>query len=328
MVRLWIAVALLLLPTAIRADDYPTRPVTMVVAAAAGGPIDVLARIMAERMTPSLGQSVVVENLGGGGGVVGAQRVVRAQPDGYTTLLGTVATYANPPLYGKEAPYNPLTDFVDVALIAEIPLILIARKDFPAESVEDFVAYAKANPGKLNYGSAGSVGRASRLRDARTRDRRPVSTRALPRHGASDAGFAGRQTRFHLRYCRDRGSKYKKWDRQRHRQSFRLPLFPAAATANNGREGIPGRFSVDLGGAVPAEGHTGRARGETQCSRRQYDKLTRPCRATQRSCGDTRVDRPALTSLSDGVCEERMGQVGSDHSRQRERRDPIIVGGD
>ena len=87
MIRLWMVVLLLLLPGAIRAEDYPSRPVTMVVAAAAGGPIDVLARIMAERMTPSLGQSVVVENLGGGGGVVGAQRVVRAQPDGYTTLL-------------------------------------------------------------------------------------------------------------------------------------------------------------------------------------------------------------------------------------------------
>jgi tripartite-type tricarboxylate transporter receptor subunit TctC len=162
MIRLWTVVMLLLLPGAIRAEDYPTRPVTLVVAAAAGGPIDVLGRIMAERMTPALGQSVVVENLGGGGGVVGAQRVVRAQPDGYTTLLGTVATHANPLLYGKDAPYNPLTDFVDVALIAEIPLILIARKDFPADSVEDFVAYAKANPSKLNYGSAG-IGSAAHL---------------------------------------------------------------------------------------------------------------------------------------------------------------------
>src|ERR1700760_4065401 len=162
MIRFWIAAVLLLLPGAIRAEDYPTRPVTMVVAAAAGGPIDVLARILAERMAPALGQSIVVENLGGGGGVVAAQRVVRAQPDGYTTLLGTVATHANPALYGKEAPYNPLTDFVDVALIAEIPLILITRKDFPAETVEDFVAYAKANPGKLNYGSAG-IGSAAHL---------------------------------------------------------------------------------------------------------------------------------------------------------------------
>jgi tripartite-type tricarboxylate transporter receptor subunit TctC len=77
-------------------------------------------------------------------------------------LLGTVATHANPALYGKEAPYNPRTDFVDVALIAEIPLILITRKDFSADSVEDFVAYAKANPGKLNYGSAG-IGSAAHL---------------------------------------------------------------------------------------------------------------------------------------------------------------------
>src|ERR1051325_3343983 len=99
MIRAWIVVTLLLLPGAVRAEDYPTRPVTMVVAAAAGGPIHVLPRILGEGMAPNLGQSVVVENLGGGGGVVGAQRVVRAQPDGYTTLLGTVATHANPALY-------------------------------------------------------------------------------------------------------------------------------------------------------------------------------------------------------------------------------------
>lgn len=144
------------------AQDYPGRPVSMVVAAAAGGPIDVFARIMAERMSPPLGQRVVVENVGGGGGTLGGQRVARAAPDGYTALLGTIATHANPQLYSAKPLYDPLTDFVPVALVAEIPLIVIVRKDFPANTFQEFMAYAKANPGKLNYGSAG-VGSASHL---------------------------------------------------------------------------------------------------------------------------------------------------------------------
>jgi tripartite-type tricarboxylate transporter receptor subunit TctC len=144
------------------AQDYPNRAVNMVVAAAAGGPIDVFARIMAERMSPTLGQRVVIENVGGGGGTLGAQRVARAEPDGYTTLLGTIATHANPQLLAEKPPYDPVTDFTPVALIAEIPLILIARKDFPANTIEEFVAYAKANQAKMNYGSAG-VGSAAHL---------------------------------------------------------------------------------------------------------------------------------------------------------------------
>ena len=144
------------------AQDFPSRPVNMVVAAAAGGPIDVFARILAERMSPSLGQRVVVENVGGGGGTVGAQRVVRAEPNGYTTLLGTIATHANPQLMVDKPQYDPVADFAPVALVAEIPLILIVRKDFPANTFEEFVAYAKANQSRMNYGSAG-VGSAAHL---------------------------------------------------------------------------------------------------------------------------------------------------------------------
>jgi tripartite-type tricarboxylate transporter receptor subunit TctC len=163
MKRPWLAIVVLLLTNnLVRAGDYPTRQVAMVVAAAAGGPIDVLTRIVAERMSTPLGQPVFVENMGGGGGIVGGQHVAKAAPDGYTTLLGTVATHANPQLFAANPSYDPLTDFEDVALIAQIPLVLIARNDLPANSVEEFIAFAKANPGKLSYGSAG-VGSASHL---------------------------------------------------------------------------------------------------------------------------------------------------------------------
>jgi tripartite-type tricarboxylate transporter receptor subunit TctC len=157
-----IAAALLMLPVAAHTQDYPSRPVSMVVAAAAGGPIDAFARIMAERMSAIIGERVVVENVGGGGGTLGGQRVARAEPDGHTTLLGTLATHANPQLYGEKPLYDPVKDFVPVALMAEIPLILIARRSLPANTFEEFVAYARANPGKLNYGSAG-IGSAAHL---------------------------------------------------------------------------------------------------------------------------------------------------------------------
>jgi tripartite-type tricarboxylate transporter receptor subunit TctC len=142
--------------TAASAQTYPTRPITLVIPFAAGGPTDVLGRVMAERMSQILGQQVVVENVGGAGGGTGSQRVARAQPDGYTFLLGTVGTHAQNQTLYKRPLYNAAADFQPVGLIAEVPLILITRKDLPANSFEEFVAYAKANQDKMTYGSAGA----------------------------------------------------------------------------------------------------------------------------------------------------------------------------
>ena len=149
--RLFIGLALAGFMTAAAAQDYPNRPATMVIAAAAGGPIDVFGRFLADRMGAALGQRVLIENVGGGGGTLGGQHVVRSPADGYTMLLGTLATHANPQLMSAKPLYNPVTDFVPVTLIAELPLVLIVRKDFPANNIEEFAAFAKANPGKLNY---------------------------------------------------------------------------------------------------------------------------------------------------------------------------------
>ena len=123
---------------------------------AAGGPPDVLGRVMAERMGQSLGQQVVVENVGGAGGMTGAQRVAHAKPDGYTFLLGTVGTQAvNQTLYKKPL-YDAANDFMPVALVAEVPLILITRKDLPASNLQEFISYVKGNQAKMNFGSAGN----------------------------------------------------------------------------------------------------------------------------------------------------------------------------
>jgi tripartite-type tricarboxylate transporter receptor subunit TctC len=137
-------------------QDWPTRPVTMVIPFAAGGPTDVLGRVMAERISQILGQQVVVENVGGAGGMTGSQRVAKAEPNGSQFLLGTVGTHAqNQTLYKKPA-YHAATDFAPVVLIAEVPLILITRKDFPASTLQEFITYAKANQGKMTFGSAGA----------------------------------------------------------------------------------------------------------------------------------------------------------------------------
>jgi tripartite-type tricarboxylate transporter receptor subunit TctC len=148
--------AMLALAGTAGAQNWPTRPITMVIPFAAGGPTDVLGRVMAERMSQILGQQVVVENVGGAGGMTGVQRVARAAPDGSSFVLGTVGTHAqNQTLYKKPA-YDAANDFAPVVFIAEVPLILITRKDFPANSLQEFIAYAKANHGKMTFGSAGA----------------------------------------------------------------------------------------------------------------------------------------------------------------------------
>lgn len=139
-----------------RAQDYPTRPITMVIPFAAGGPTDVLGRIMAQGMGEALGQTVIVENVGGAGGMTGGRRVADARPDGYSILLGTVGTQAQgQTLYAKPL-YNSVTDFTPVVLVADVPIALLVRKDLPAKDLKEFVAYAKANASKMQFGSAGA----------------------------------------------------------------------------------------------------------------------------------------------------------------------------
>jgi tripartite-type tricarboxylate transporter receptor subunit TctC len=138
------------------AQSWPTRALTMINPFAPGGPNDVPARLFAQRMGEILGQSVIVENVAGAGGMNGADRVAKAQPDGYTFLLGTVGTQAqNQTLYKKPA-YDSTRDFTSVGLFLEAPLVLVVRKDLPVSSMKEFVAYAKANADKMQFGSAGT----------------------------------------------------------------------------------------------------------------------------------------------------------------------------
>jgi tripartite-type tricarboxylate transporter receptor subunit TctC len=156
LIRIIAAVAALLAAAApAMAQDWPTRPVTMVVPFAAGGAFDVIARVFSPQLSHSLGQQVIVENVGAAAGIVGTNRVAKATPDGYQFLFGSVGTHAyNQTLY-KKLPYNAATDFAPIALIVEQPMVLLVRKDFPANTLQEFIAYVKANSAKLQYGSAG-----------------------------------------------------------------------------------------------------------------------------------------------------------------------------
>jgi tripartite-type tricarboxylate transporter receptor subunit TctC len=150
-----VATALLAFAHGAAAQDWPTRPITLIVPFSAGGGIDVSARIQAQRMGELLGQSIVVENVGAAAGMAGGQRVAKAPPDGYTLLIGNTGTHAyNQTLYKKPL-YNAATDFQPVGLVSESPRILIARKDLPVNGLKEFVAYAKANERSMQFGSAG-----------------------------------------------------------------------------------------------------------------------------------------------------------------------------
>ena len=143
------------------AQAYPAKPVQLVVPFTPGGPTDTVARSLAQAMSKHLGQSVVVENVGGAGGTVGAARVKNAQPDGYTLLLHHIGMSTAPTLYRK-LPYNPQTDFETIGLVVDVPMTLIARSDFPANDFAEFLRYVKANKDRLNLANAG-IGAASHL---------------------------------------------------------------------------------------------------------------------------------------------------------------------
>jgi tripartite-type tricarboxylate transporter receptor subunit TctC len=137
-------------------DKFPTKPLTMVVPFAAGGATDVVARIMAEKMGQFLNQQVVVENVGGAGGMTGAIRVQRAAPDGYTMIMGTLGSHAQSQLLREKPAYNGATDFAPVALVADVPLVLITRKDLPVIDLKSFIAHVKANQKTMSFASSGA----------------------------------------------------------------------------------------------------------------------------------------------------------------------------
>jgi tripartite-type tricarboxylate transporter receptor subunit TctC len=140
------------------AADYPTRPIRLVVPYAAGGPTDVLARLLADYLGRDLKQSMIVENKPGAQGAIAAEMVARAEPDGYTLFVTAASIMVLNPLLYKKLPYDPQKDLKMLAIVTDLPVVMEVHPSVPATTVKEFVAYAKANPGKLNFGSAGTGG--------------------------------------------------------------------------------------------------------------------------------------------------------------------------
>ena len=180
------ACALSLAPLAAHAQAFPTKPITIVVPFSAGGTTDILARVVGQYMSKDLGQPVIVDNRAGAGGNIGAQNVARAAADGYTLLMGTVGTHAiNQSLYKKMA-FDPIKDFAPLTRVALVPNLLVANPGQPFKNVKELVAYAKANPGKVTFGSSGS-GSSIHLSGEMFQQMAGVEMQHIPYKGSSPA---------------------------------------------------------------------------------------------------------------------------------------------
>jgi tripartite-type tricarboxylate transporter receptor subunit TctC len=174
-------------PFAARAADYPVRPVRVIIPFAAGGPTDIVGRLIATKMTAAgFGQQIIIENRGGGGGSIGTEAAARSDPDGYTLMIGTNSTHGtNPYLYTK-INYHPVDSFIAIAQIGVTPMMLAVNPKVPARNLKEFIAYAKANPGKLNQGSAG-VGSIGHILGALLNKQAGTETVLVPYPGSGPA---------------------------------------------------------------------------------------------------------------------------------------------
>ena len=164
-------------------DAWPSRPLTMVVPFAAGSSSDVAGRVLAARMSEMLGQQVIIENIGGGGGMTGTARVAKAVPDGYQFVFASVDSMAIVPTMHKRPLYNSVTDFTAAGLVVEQPIVLVTRKDLPVSTLPEFVAYAKANDKKMQFGSSG-VGSGSHFSCAQLNAKLGIDPQHVPYRGS------------------------------------------------------------------------------------------------------------------------------------------------
>jgi tripartite-type tricarboxylate transporter receptor subunit TctC len=184
--RILVAAALAALTIPASAQDWPTRPITLVVPFAAGGGVDSSARLQALALGDVLGQTIVIENVGAAAGTVGSARVAKAAPDGYTMLIGNSGTHVYSQSLYKRKPYDAAADFEPVGMITESPRLLVARKDLPVNNLQELIAYMKANQDKMQYSSAG-VGSGTHLPCALLNHTLGVNITMVPYRGESPA---------------------------------------------------------------------------------------------------------------------------------------------
>lgn len=178
--------AALLMPAAAQAQGYPTRPITVIVPFAAGGPTDTVARVVGEHMSKTLGQSIIVENVAGAGGTTGMTRAAKAAPDGYTIAMGHMGTLGAAPGLYPSLQYNPQTDFAPIGLAAGTPIVIVARKDLPVNNLKEFIDYAKKNEKTINQAHAGS-GAVSHITCILLHDIMKINPNSIPYRGTGPA---------------------------------------------------------------------------------------------------------------------------------------------
>lgn len=180
-------------PAVAQGDAFPAKPLRFVVPYPPGGPLDSMARLLAEKVRESLGQPIIVENRSGAGGNIGADLVAKAAPDGYTLVMGAVATHAINPWLFANLPYDPVKDFAPVTIVASVPNVLVMNLEFAEknniQNLGDLLAYAKKNPGRLNYGSGGN-GSAGHLSGELLKARAGIAAEHIPYQGAAPAQLA------------------------------------------------------------------------------------------------------------------------------------------
>ncbi|MBN3266785.1 ABC transporter substrate-binding protein [Bordetella bronchiseptica] len=180
-------------PAVAQGDAFPTKPLRFVVPYPPGGPLDSMARLLAEKVRESLGQPIIVENRSGAGGNIGADLVAKAAPDGYTLVMGAVATHAINPWLFANLPYDPVKDFAPVTIVASVPNVLVMNLEFAEknniQNLGDLLAYARKNPGRLNYGSGGN-GSAGHLSGELLKARAGIAAEHIPYQGAAPAQLA------------------------------------------------------------------------------------------------------------------------------------------
>jgi tripartite-type tricarboxylate transporter receptor subunit TctC len=176
--------ALDMLATAVQAETYPTRPIKLIVPFPPGGPVDVMARVVVQRLSTSLGQ-VIIDNRPGAGGTLGTRSAAMAEPDGYTLLFGSSTTLAAGPALYRNPGYDPMKSFVPVSMISSVPFVLAVAPHLPIRSVAELVAYAKANPGKLNFGAP--TGTLPHLTGEMLKTRAGIDIVHIPYKGAATA---------------------------------------------------------------------------------------------------------------------------------------------
>ena len=315
------AVALIVMPFAAfpaTAQDWPNRAVTLVVPFGPGSASDVVGRIFAARLSEVLGQQVVIENMGGAGGTTGVGRVSKAAPDGYQFVMGGIDTFAMSKALYKRLPYDPVADFTPVALVAEQPIVLLVRKDLPANDLKEFIAYGKANPGKMQYGSAG-VGSASHLGCAQLNAAAGIDAVHVPYRGSAPAvqdAIAGR-----IDYICALGAAALpqiEGETSEAAGGADVAAFATAAADRHRERTGPYEFRCAvLERFFRAEGDA--AGGDRQASARDccHDRDAGPGRAAEKVRLDFRCRQPPLVGIFEGFSRQRDRQMGRDHQGER-----------